>query len=224
MTFKELFRKYWHALFLIYFLLYMPYFNFLNGYTPSLSEDKIHFMECALDHIIPFCELFVIPYFLWFAYIFLGFVFFFFASRKEFFRMCMFLFTGMTICLIIYTVFPNGQNLRVDYEALGRENILIDWIRKLQGFDSSYDVFPSIHCLNSIGMHIAIQKSQKITRYRKTIVISSFILALSIVLSTVFTKQHSILDVFGAFALAIPLYFIAYTPKYKFINDYKKTV
>ena len=202
----------------------MPYFNFLNGYTPSLDKEKIHFMECALDHIIPFCELFAIPYFLWFAYIFLGFVFFFFASRKEFFRMCMFLFTGMTVCLIIYTVFPNGQNLRVDYEALGRENILIDWIRTLQGFDSSYDVFPSIHCLNSIGMHIAIQKSDKIKKYRKTIVISSFILALSIVLSTVFTKQHSILDVFGAFALAVPLYFIAYTPKYKFINDYKKTV
>ena len=40
-----------------------------------------------------------------------------------------------------------------------------------------------------------------------------------IILSTVFTKQHSILDVYGAIALAIPLYFLAYAPKYKYIKD-----
>ena len=219
MTFKRIFKKYWHALLLIYFLLYMPYFSFLNTFTPSRSVEEITFMEGALDHIIPFCELFVIPYFLWFAYIFFGFIFFFFASRKEFFRMCLFLYTGMTICLIIYTIFPNGQMLRVDYDALGRENFLINCIKALQSSDTPYNVFPSIHCLNSIGMHIAIQKSKRIKRYRKTIVISSFILALSIILSTVFTKQHSILDVYGAIALAIPLYFLAYAPKYNYIKD-----
>ncbi len=219
MTFKKIFKKYWHALLLIYFLLYMPYFSFLNTYTPSRGNENITFMECALDHIIPFCEWFAIPYFLWFAYIFLGFVFFFLASKKEFFRMCVFLYTGMTICLIIYTIFPNGQTLRVDYDTLGRENFLINCIKTLQSSDTPYNVFPSIHCLNSIGMHIAIQKSRKISKYKKTIVISSFILALLIILSTVFTKQHSILDVFGAFALAIPLYFLAYAPKYNSIKD-----
>ena len=219
MIFKKIYKKYWHSILLIYFLLYMPYFTFLNTHTPSLNQNSITFMESKLDHFIPFCELFVIPYFLWFAYIFLGFVFFFFASKKEFFRMCMFLYTGMTICLIIYTVFPNGQTLRVNYDTLGRENFLIDCIKALQSSDTPYNVFPSIHCLNSFGMHIAIQKSKKITRYRKTIVISSFILMVSIALSTVFTKQHSILDVYGAIVLAIPLYFLAYLPKYSRIED-----
>lgn len=217
MTFKKLFNKYWHILYLIYFLLYMPYFTFLNTYTPT--RDNITYMYSRLDDIIPFCELFVIPYFLWFAYIAAGYCFFFFASRREFTRLCIFLYTGMTVCLIIYTIFPNGQNLRIDYNELGRNNILIDAISKLQGFDSSYDVFPSIHCLNSIAMHIAIHKSKHITKYRKTIVISSLVLTILIILSTVFTKQHSIIDVFGAIILAIPLYLIAYIPKYNKIKD-----
>ena len=195
----------------------MPYFMFLNKYTPT--RDNITYMYSKLDDIIPFCELFVIPYFLWFAYIAVGYCFFFFASRKEFTRLCIFLYTGMTVCLIIYTIFPNGQNLRIDYNGLGRDNILIDAISKLQGFDSSYDVFPSIHCLNSIAMHIAIHKSKRITKYRNTIVISSLVLTILIILSTVFTKQHSILDVFGAIILAVPLYIIAYVPKYNKIKD-----
>ncbi len=217
MTLKNLFKKYWHILYLIYFLLYMPYFTFLNTYTPT--RDNITYMYSKLDDIIPFCELFVIPYFLWFAYIAVGYCFFFFASRKEFTRLCIFLYTGMTLCLIIYTIFPNGQNLRINYDELGRDNILIYPIKTLQNFDTAFNVFPSIHCLNSIGMHIAIHKSNHITKNRKTIVISSFVLTVLIIFSTVFTKQHSILDVFGAIILAVPLYLLAYLPKYKLIKD-----
>lgn len=213
---KDFFKKYSHALLLIYFAFYMPWFTFLNGYTPTRNPMPIY---VGLDDLIPFCELFVIPYFLWFAYIAAGFVFLIFASRKEFVRMCIFLYTGMTLCLIIYTLFPNCQELRIDYNALGRDNILIDAIAALQSYDTPCNVFPSIHTLNSIGMHIAIQKSLKITKHRKLIVWSSFILAVLIILSTIFVKQHSILDVFGAFALAIPLYFLAYKPKLNFIKD-----
>lgn len=217
MQIKQLFKKYSHALLLIYFLLYMPYFNFLNSYSPTRADATV--MYSKLDDLIPFAEIFVIPYFLWFAYIAVGYVFLMLSSKKEFIRMCIFLYTGMTICLIIYTVFPNCQNLRVDYNTLGRENILISAIKMLQQSDTPYNVFPSIHCLNSIGMHIAIAKSKKITKYKTAIVTASFILCVLIVLSTVFVKQHSILDVFGALALSVPLYIIAYIPKYNFIKE-----
>ncbi len=213
---KNIFKKYWHALLLLYFAFYMPWFMFLNTYTPQ--RENVTMMYCKLDDLIKFNELFVIPYFLWFAYIAAGFVLLFFLSQKEFVRMCIFLYTGMTVCLIIYTLFPNGQALRVDYSTLGRENILIKMIAMLQSSDTPYNVFPSIHCLNSIGMHIALQKSTKITRFRKTIVISSFILAVLIVISTVYVKQHSIVDMFGAVILSVPLYFLAYKPKLNFIK------
>lgn len=169
--FKYYFEKYKHSLLVLYFFLYMPYFMFLNTFTPS--RDDVFVMYSKLDDYIPFLEIFAIPYFLWFAYIAVGYIFLMLTSREEFVRMCIFLYTGMTVCLIIYTVFPNCQQLRVDYDTLGRSNVLIDWIRSLQNMDSSYDVFPSIHCLNSIGMHIAIAKSKQITKCRRLIVWSS---------------------------------------------------
>lgn len=215
--FKSIIKKYKHAVLTLYFLLYMPYFTFLNTFTPTRKDVTV--IHSQLDDYIPFAEIFVIPYFLWFAYIAAGYIFLLLTSREEYVRMCIFLYTGMTLCLLIYTVFPNCQQLRVDYDTLGRSNILIDAISYLQNIDTPYDVLPSIHCLNSIGMHIAIAKSKKITKHRRIIVWSSFILMVLIILSTVFVKQHSVLDVFAAIAVSIPLYFLAYKTKLKFLQS-----
>lgn len=204
---KQLWKKYNHAVLLLYFIIYMPWFGWLNSYTHTRSD--LTEIYCRLDDLIPFNELFVIPYFLWFAYIAAGFVFLLFNNRNDFCRMCSFLFIGMTTCLIIYMVFPNHQTLRVDYDTLGRSNFLIDAIHKLQQSDTPHNVFPSIHCLNSIGMNIAIAKNQWCKKH-KWIIVATTILTISICASTVFVKQHSILDFFGAVALSIPLYIISY--------------
>ena len=212
---RELFKKYWHVLLLLYLAIYAPWFGWLNGHTPTQNPTPVY---CGLDDLIPFCELFAIPYFLWFAYIVAGHIFLFFTSREDFVRMSIFLYTGMTICLIIYTLWPNCQELRVDYDTLGRTNILIEAIAGLQSQDTPCNVFPSIHCLNSIGMHIALAKSQHFGKYRNIIVGASLILIILIIMSTVLIKQHSILDCFGSFILAVPLYLLAYRPKYAFLN------
>lgn len=209
---REYIPKYKHAVLLLYLAIYAPWFLWLNGHTPTADPTPIY---SAVDDMIPFCELFVIPYFLWFAYIVAGHIFLFFTSQEDFVRMCIFLYTGMTICLIIYTIWPNCQELRVDYDALGRTNFLIEAIAGLQSSDTPCNVFPSIHCFNSIGMHIAITKSKHLGKYREVIVAVSCILMVLIILSTVFVKQHSIIDAYGAFALAVPMYFLAYKSKLK---------
>lgn len=205
-------KKYAHAVMLIYFFIYLPWFGWLNVFTPQRAAATEMYMK--LDDLIPFCELFVIPYFLWFAYIAVGYVFLFFNNRSDFLRMCSFLYIGMTVCLIIYTLFPNGQNLRVDYDTLGRSNFLIDAIKMLQAGDTPFNVFPSIHCLNSIGMNIAIAKNEWCKKHQWTI-ITATILTTLICLSTVFVKQHSIIDVFGALVLSVPLYLISYKVPWK---------
>lgn len=215
LDFKELITKYWHAVFLLYLAIYMPWFNWLEANVPSMDPTPVYWF---VDDLIPFCEWFIIPYYLWFAYIAAGHVFLFFSSRVDFVRMCTFLYTGMTICLIIYTVWPNCQELRVDYDTLGRTNILIDTVAQLQSFDSADNVFPSIHCFNSIGMHIALAKSQHLGKYRNLIVGASFVLVVLIIISTVCLKQHSILDFFGAAVLAVPMYLLAYKTKMKWLK------
>ena len=204
---KHVISKYKHGLILSYFFIYLIWFTYLEKsitleFTPVYSR---------LDNYIPFMEIFAIPYFLWFAYIFVTVLFFFLTSKQDFYKCCAFLFIGMTICLIIYTIWPNGHELRVDIDTLGRSNVFTRMIGRLYSFDTATNVFPSIHVYNSIGAMIAIRKSEKL-RPVKWIQIPALILTVSICMSTVFLKQHSILDVFGGIILSLIMYALIYIP------------
>ena len=75
--------------------------------------------------------------------------------------------------------------------------------------DTSTNVCPSIHVFNSIGIHIAIRNSQAL-RPKKWLQIGSFLLMVSICLSTVFLKQHSVVDGAGSAIMAYALYYTIY--------------
>jgi len=204
---KQFIIKYKHAALLSYFFVYLIWFTYLertvtNVFTPIYSK---------LDDLIPFNEVFIIPYLLWFFYISATVGYFLFTSKSDYFKCCAYLFIGMTICLVIYTVWPNGHNLRVDLDSLGRSNIFIDMLSKLYSVDTATNVFPSIHVFNSIGAMIAIHKSERL-RSIKWVQSGSLLLTVLICMSTVFLKQHSILDVFGGIALSIVMYLIVYVP------------
>lgn len=206
MSFKQLIAKYRHGVILVYFFFYMIWFTYLEHsvtrFTPVYSK---------LDKYIPFMEIFVIPYFIWFAYIFVTVAYFFLTSKRDFYKCCAYLFIGMTICLTIYTIWPNGHYLRVNLDSLGRDNIFIRIVRMLYKVDTATNVCPSIHVYNSIGAMIAIRKSDRL-RNKKWLQISAFILTVLICMSTVFLKQHSIIDVFGGIILSIIMYVIVYIP------------
>lgn len=208
-TLKPLIMKYKHGVVLSYFFIYMAWFTYLEQTITDTSEFNL--IYSSLDDRIPFMEIFVIPYFLWFLFIFATVAYFFLTSRQDFYKVCAYLFIGMTICLIIYTIWPNGHKLRVDLDSLGRSNILINILGRLYSFDTATNVFPSIHVFNSIGAMIAIYKNEQLRKI-KWLQAASLILTVSICLSTVFLKQHSILDIFGGLALAVVMYLLVYVP------------
>lgn len=204
---KKLYTKYKHGFILSYFFIYMWWFTALE----RIVTDNFTVVTMKLDQYIPFMEIFVVPYFIWFFYIFVTVAYFFITSKQEFYKCCAYLFIGMTICLIIYTFWHNGHNLRVNIDTLGRDNIFTRIVGHLYQIDTSTNVFPSIHVFNSVGALIAIYKNDRlhsITWLRR----SAFILTVLICLSTVFLKQHSIADLFGALVLNIVMYLIVYMP------------
>ncbi len=209
---KNLIVKYKHGVILSYFFVYMLWFTYLERTITSSS--KFTPIYSKLDDLIPFWEVFIIPYFLWFLFIFITVAYFFLTSRSEFYKICAFLFIGMTICLVIYTLWPNGHELRVDIDSLGRSNIFLDILSRLYSFDTATNVFPSIHVFNSIGAMIAIHKNERLLKI-KWLQWSAFILTVSICLSTVFLKQHSVLDIFGGIALSIIMYALVYVPSWE---------
>lgn len=206
---KELFLKYKHGVILSYFFVYMIWFTYLERTVTT----SFHVVHSKLDPFIPFAEIFIIPYLLWFVYIFITVAYFFLTSKTDFYKCCANLFIGMTICLIIYTIWPNGHYLRVDLDNLGRSNIFITLLSKIYTIDTATNVFPSIHVFNSVAALIAINKSERL-HHIKWVRWSAFVLTILICMSTVFLKQHSILDILGALALNIVMYAIVYIPSW----------
>lgn len=201
---RAFYEKYKHGIPLIlYTFLYLTWFFYLEK-TVTKGYQVIYM---KLDDYIPFCELFVIPYFLWFAYIVVVIGFLFFKDKTEYYRAFLFLTTGMTIFLIVSTLWPNGHHLRP--LAMPRDNILTAWISALYKTDTATNLWPSIHVYNSIGAHIAIMKSKHLANH-KVVKTGSFIMAVSIILSTVFIKQHSVFDVITAFIMAAVMYVVVY--------------
>lgn len=192
---------------LAYFIFYLLMFYFLE----NRKVVHISILNSALEIKIPFCEYFIVPYFLWFFYIAAAVIFFtvFNESKMEFQQLAATLGIGMTLFLIISFIFPNGQNLRP--AVFTRDNIFVDMVRQLYRTDTPTNIFPSIHVFNSVAVHIAIARSETLKKHN-IIVNSSFILALLITLSTVFLKQHALIDVVGAGVLNLICYIMIYKP------------
>ena len=98
-SFRKFFHKYKHGLLQLYFLIYFPWFHWLEKTVTS----HFHTIHMEIDDMIPFIEYFIVPYFLWFAYVAFAIFYFFFKNKSEYYRLCAFLFIGMTVFLIIST-------------------------------------------------------------------------------------------------------------------------
>ena len=203
---KELFDKYHHAWVFLYGFIYMPWFSWLEKHVTS----NYFVIHSVFDDYIPFIEIFIIPYLLWFVYVSGTVLYFFFTDKQGFYRICTLLITGMTLFLIICTIFPNGLNLRPS--TFARDNIFVDLVRFIYRADTSTDVLPSLHVYNSIGCYIAIRNSQKLRQY-KWVQNGSLVLTVSIVLSTMFLKQHSVVDVIAAIVMIYFIYQFVYIPE-----------
>ncbi len=197
-------RKNRHALLLLYFLFYMPWFDYLEKTVTT----HFHVIHTALDDVIPFCEYFIIPYFLWFAYVAWGVAYFLLKDRDGYFQLCKMLFTGMTVFLIVSTLYPNGHYLRP--ETFERDNLFVYLVRWLYATDTATNLFPSIHVYNSLAVTIAVWHCRNF-RDRRAVRWGTAALAASIILSTMFLKQHSVFDVATAFLLSGFLYPLVYS-------------
>ena len=116
----------------------------------------------------------------------------------------------MTIFLIVSFIYPNGHMLRpVTFE---HDNMFVHMVQWLYASDTPTNILPSIHVFNSLAIHRAITSCQRLQNHRG-IRMASWILTLLIVLSTMFLKQHSVVDVCLGVTMAFAGYLIFYREK-----------
>ena len=174
------------------------------------SDVKIHIIHSLADDKIPFCPYFIIPYVLWYFFL-IGTVIYFAVScpsKKEYYQYLGTLGVGMTLFLLISYVYPNGQQLRPDLSNAGN-GVFISVVRFLYKIDTPTNIFPSMHVFNATASCIALYQNER-CRKNKIFTVSQLILGVSIVLSTMFLKQHSVADVMTALILNILCYQLFY--------------
>jgi len=209
-------QKYWHAIpLLIYAFIYLKWF----GYLEKTVRKDFYVIHMDIDDVIPFWEVFIIPYLLWFAYVAIVVVFLLFNNKKEYAKCCIFLFTGMTLFLTISTIWPNGHLLRP--QVMPRDNIFTQLITNLYQTDTSTNIWPSIHVYNSIGAHLSVSNCKALKKY-KGVQIGSLVLCISIVLSTMFIKQHSAFDVLTALVLAGFMHTLIYDQEHSLVIRFSR--
>lgn len=187
----------------IYMLVYLLCFQYLEQ-----RQVSIHVIQFGIDAYIPFCEYFIVPYLLWFAYVAGAVLMLTTKDKEEGNRLVFFLMAGMTIFLIVSAVFPNGHYLRP--KVFERDNICVYLVKRLYAIDTSTNIVPSIHVYNSIAVMIAVWR----TKLLKGKVLQKgfmMLLGVSIICSTVLLKQHSMLDVLLACILSALMYSVCYS-------------
>ena len=184
----------------IYMVFYMPTFFWVESLEPA---GGFHIIHTAVDDLIPVVEVFIIPYALWLPYLVIGMIAIAIRSRKLSRKTSYMLMAGMTLFIVISLVYPNALELRAAIPD--RQNIFMDLIKYLHSIDTPTDVLPSLHVYDAIvvaaGLHLTF-------RDKKVMLVLSDILTVLIVLSTMFIKQHSIIDVISAIILFIPVFIV----------------
>ncbi|MCR4741034.1 MAG: phosphatase PAP2 family protein [Lachnospiraceae bacterium] len=192
----------------LYAAFYLPCFFALE----NAEGIKYHVIHMGIDDYIPFCEYFVIFYFLWFLYIIFSVAYCVFTDREIFYKSFTFLAIGMTLFLLISYFFPNAQHLRPS--VFERDNVFTDLVRYLYSIDTPTNVFPSLHVYNAIGAHLALVHNKKLKQI-PAVGRVSLIICVGIILSTVFLKQHSLFDVIGACVMALIFYPVIFREEYR---------
>lgn len=201
----KLIRKYSHIMLLLPFIFANGCFILLE----MIIRKPEHYMYSTLDSYIPFTPIFIIPYVFWYFYIAVTAVFLFFRSREEFSRLMFFLSGGMMIACVIFALYPNGQLLR---PAWLDDDIFSRMVQKIYAADSPINSLPSIHVIYSIGIHCSIAAYIGNSAKYRPIKMASAIAMVLICMSTVYVKQHSILDAAAGVVISGILYAVIYQP------------
>ena len=205
---KRFIDKYRHGLvIIIYSIVYILMFGWLE-HRPIHSY---HIVHTVFDDWIPFCEFFIVPYMLWFPYMILAVAYFIFFNKNkhEYHQLAFNLMMGMTVFLIVSYVYPNAQHLRPT--EFPRDNIFTSAVKWLYSTDTPTNILPSIHVFNSLAIHMSLTNCEVLLD-KKLVKAASLTLTSLIIMSTMFLKQHSVIDVCMGATLAL-FGFVVFYPR-----------
>ena len=191
-----------HLLLLLGWVGYFLFYFLTENFIPA---ERCHPMHCALDDLIPFCEIFLLAYAGWYLLVFGSLLHYLLYDVGSFKKLQYFIIITQVVAMAVYIFYPTRQDLRPEY--FERDNIFTRILGLIYSIDTNTGVCPSLHVAYSIGIASVCCKDKSASLLKKLLIVAAAIL---ISLSTLFVKQHSAVDVFAALALGLVAELIVY--------------
>lgn len=204
-------KEYRHIWYLLFWPIYgIRYILIERFFIP----EQYYEVYCPLDDLIPFNEIFLIPYVIWYVLIIGMHLYTFFNDVESFKRYSRYMLVAFSISTLTFILFPTCQNLRP--AGFPRDNLLTDIVQLLYQIDTSTNVCPSEHVIGSIAAFLAAinTKSLKKPGIIAVLAVTAFFTSIA----TVFLKQHSMVDVFAALPVCAVALLICYGNEKRILN------
>ena len=144
-------------------------------------------------------KAFIIPYLIWFPYLYGALIYYCFADRKQYYVTLSSIILGKLACFLFIIL---ANNCTTSNRRWNRR--IFELVRYIYSIDQPVNCFPSIHVLTTFIIMLAAFRRREQHAFEYYIL--TFFGTL-IILSTLFTKQHAFVDAISGMTLASILYF-----------------
>lgn len=194
MIIEKMKRLDWRKFAPLLWMLQFPVLGLMYAWTNTTVNRDIYKLVTAVDEAIPFVKAFALPYSIWIFYIYVCLVYFFKKDINVYYRALLTYAVCALICYLIYSVFQT----HVPRPVVTGSGPFSELMRYIYNRDQPYNCFPSIHCFSSYMVMRMIWTSSFRNKWNVTLITGMSGL---IIMSTLFVKQHVILDALAGFFL-----------------------
>lgn len=185
------------------------------------GTSNLWYTQFEFEKSIPFCEYGIVFYVSWFVYIFgVGLNLWYFHD-KPFKRYMLTLCVCFYLCVVIWILFPNACDLR-SASDLERKNLFTAIVALIRKADTPTNVFPSEHVIGTFAALMGYIDCGRFARHR-TEGILMCVWGFAIIASTVFVKQHALIDLPSGAAMALIAGFFIYRKRLKERSPYARS-
>jgi membrane-associated phospholipid phosphatase len=177
------------------FMLVFPILGYMYAWSNKPNQDQLPYsLLTAMDQAIPVIKLFALPYSIWIIYIYVCLLYFFKKDINVYYRSLATYTICALVCYLIYSVFQTT----VPRPLIFGDDPLSQLMRYIYNRDEPFNCFPSIHCFSSYMVMRMVWTSSVRNKLNVTVITGMSSL---IILSTLFVKQHVIMDALAGFFL-----------------------
>lgn len=170
-------------------------------FISKLLQGDLNLVGNVIDTKIPFLPVFFIPYCIWYLMIFIIPYYLYCKDKDKYIKYTMAYILCSMIGNIVFISYPST----VARPTVTGTDIFSLIAKFIYWIDTPTNCFPSLHCAISMLFILYICESKNTNTITK---ISVCIISILIMLSTLFTKQHVVVDFISGDILALIVYLI----------------